>query len=140
MMDSNTGIEAVYESLRCDRFDAIALWETVGQDTRLLSELVRIFSEEYPQMLLTIEQALTKKDAVSLSKAAHKVKGALLQLAAPKAASVAADLESCAHSVSLTNLSPLANQLRGEVESLLPLLKAMLPEAMRQHNNRMEHN
>lgn len=139
-MESKSGIEAVYETLRCDGFDPLALWDTVEQDLSLLSELVRLFSDEYPQMLLDIEQAVTQKDAISLSRAAHKLKGALLQLAAPKAASLAADLENCAHCVSLTNLEGLVNQLRGEVDSLLPVLKTMVSNPTTRRSNRGEHN
>lgn len=127
-MELNTGFEGEYDSARREQLDRPVLWKTVEQDMRLLSELVDIFLAEYPGALHTIEQALKQGDADGLRRASHKLKGALVQLAAPKAAAIAEELERSASVAPAQNLGPLADKLRSEVDSLVPLLKAMISE------------
>jgi signal transduction histidine kinase/CheY-like chemotaxis protein/HPt (histidine-containing phosphotransfer) domain-containing protein len=62
-------------------------------DRALLAELARIFLEETPETLSRIERAFEKGDARAIERLAHRMKGALLTLAAPAAARAALDLE-----------------------------------------------
>jgi CheY-like chemotaxis protein len=78
-----------------DREIAIA---RTGGDRALLAELAGIFLEETPETLSRIERALEARDAPSIERLAHRLKGALLTLAAPAAARAALDLETAAGS------------------------------------------
>jgi HPt (histidine-containing phosphotransfer) domain-containing protein len=62
-------------------------------DRGLLVELAGIFLEETPETLSRIAEALEKDDAKSIARLAHRLKGALLTLAAPAAAESALALE-----------------------------------------------
>ena len=92
----------------------------------LLRQLVRIFADEYPGMLKEIENAVESQDAPGLRKATHKLKGSLLQFAAPAAVAAASDLESCAALNRLNQAASLVAKLRAEADSLLQLLRTMI--------------
>lgn len=121
----------IWERLRSERFDPVALWRTVGGDMDLLRQLVRLFADEYPVMLKKIATAAGSQDSDGLRKATHKLKGSLLQLAAPAAVAVAAELENCAALNRLSEAATLITKLRAEADSVLQLLQAMIsaPEA-----------
>lgn len=125
-MESNTRLEAEHQAARSERFDPSALWEAVGEDMKLLSELVQIFSIEYPDILSSIEHSIKQGDTIGVRRASHKLKGALFQLAAPKAAGMAESLERCANARPAKDLAFMVEQLRAELDSLLPLLNAMI--------------
>lgn len=92
----------------------------------LLRQLVRIFSDEYPLMLKEIDKAAESQDAVALRKVMHKLKGSLLQFAAPAAVAAAAELENCAALDRLDRAPTLIAKVRAEVDSLLQLLHTMI--------------
>jgi HPt (histidine-containing phosphotransfer) domain-containing protein len=118
----------MWENLRNDGFDPLDLWEIVGQDRGVLCKAVQIFSVKYPEMLRDIEQAAKQGDKDNVRKVSHKLKSALLQLSAPKAAAVAAELENSASGTSPENLAPLVDDLRTECDALLRSLTAMIRE------------
>jgi HPt (histidine-containing phosphotransfer) domain-containing protein len=96
---------------------------------QLLSELVKIFAAEYPELLLTIDAASRDRDADTLRKASHKLKGSLLQFSAPVAANAAGLLEHLAASNSLTNIAPSIETVRAEIDRVMQLLETMIPRA-----------
>ena len=117
---------AIWERLRSERFDPLALWRTVGGDMNLLRQLVRIFEEESRGMLKEIAVAAEAQDATGLGKIAHKLKGSLLQFAAPAAVRAATELENCAALNHLNQAAPLIAKLTAEADSLLQLLHTMI--------------
>lgn len=123
-----------WESLRSERFDPLALWQRVGEDMRLLREVVQIFARESPQMLRRMEEAIERRDARGLQKVSHKLRGSLLQFAAPTASSAAADLEKSARLLSVeksaehmatAEATAFLNKLRAEIDALMQALRAM---------------
>lgn len=118
----------MWETLKNERFDPLDLWEIVGQDSRVLRKAMQIFSTQYPEMLRSIEHAAKQGDEAGVRKMSHKLKSALLQLAAPKAAAAAAELENSALGASSENVAPLVDELRAECDSLLRSLMAMIRE------------
>lgn len=134
-MERNTGFKGEHEGARRQQLDRVALWEAVERDLGLLSELVEIFLAEYPGTLRSIEQALEQGDVAGLRRASHKLKGALVQLAAPNAAAIAEGLERSATVAPAKNLGLMAEKLRSEVDSLVPLLKAMISEVSQNPSN-----
>lgn len=125
---------AAWDSLRSERFDPLALWQRVGEDMRLLREVVQIFARESPQMLRRMEEAIELKDAGGLQKVTHKLKGSLLQFAAPAASSAAASLEKSANRmsseksvdrISLDEARFFLDKLKAEIDALMQALGAM---------------
>jgi len=127
---------AIWERLKSGRFDPHSLWRTVGEDLDLLRQLVRIFADEYPVMLKEIEKSAGARDAAGLRRATHKLKGSLLQFAAPAAIAAAAEIEQCATLNRLNEAESLIAKLRAETDSLLQLLQTMIsaPIPGVQHN------
>ena len=115
------------ENLRGEGFDPLALWEAVGQDGELLRDVVQIFAAEYPVMLFNLEQAAKTGDVAGVQNVSHKLKGALLQLAASKAAAAAVHVEDSAIGKSPQELAPLIDELKVECDSLLQLLLKIDP-------------
>jgi two-component system, sensor histidine kinase and response regulator len=127
-MELNSGLEGGRDSVIREQLDRDALWQMVEQDMRLLSELVDIFLAEYPGTLRSIEEALEQGDVAGLRRASHKLKGALVQLAASKAAAIAEALERSTTVAPAKNLGLMVDKLRTEVNCLAPLLKSMISE------------
>lgn len=94
-------------------------------DRALLAELTRIFLEETPETLRRIELALDETDSRSVERLAHRLKGALLTLAAPAAAAAALSLESAANPESAREAF---ERLRVEVARLEEELKSLALE------------
>lgn len=121
---------ATWERLKSERFDPVALWHTVGGDMDLLRQLVCLFVDEYPGMLKQIAKFAETGDAAGLQKSTHKLKGSLLQFAAPAAVTAAAELEKCAALNYLNDMEALIAKLRAEGDSLLQLLQTMISAPM----------
>ncbi len=119
----------LWNSLRSDQFDPLALWQRVGEDMQLLRELVRIFASEYPDMLRNIEEAVQLRDAARLLKASHLLKGSLLQLSAFGAAGTAAELEQRAASAYVDAAGSLIGKIKSEVDVVMQMLRAMIASA-----------
>ncbi len=98
-------------------------------DRELLAELARIFLEETPETLSRIEEALEARDAKAIERLAHRLKGALLTLAAPAAAEVALELETAACGGPEGAPREVFDRLRQEVSRLEEELKSLVLEA-----------
>jgi len=98
--------------------DQQALLAGVDGDPRLLRELARLFLADYPRNLAQIKDALRLGDAEALAKGAHKLKGAVGNFAAKKAAAAAECLESLGNQGDLRG----ANDAFVTLESELSLL------------------
>ncbi|MGH9390465.1 MAG: response regulator, partial [Vicinamibacteria bacterium] len=98
-------------------------------DRALLAELTGIFLEETPETLLRIEQALEARDAKAIERLAHRLKGALLTLAAPAAAEAALALETAAGGGPEGASREAFERLRQEVSRLEEELKSLALEA-----------
>ena len=100
-----------------------------GGDRALLTELTGIFLEETPETLSRIERALEARDTKAIERLAHRLKGALLTLAAPAAAQAALELETAAASGPVGASRDAFDRLRHEVARLEEDLKSLALEA-----------
>lgn len=115
-----------FSHLKSDRFDPESLWERVDGDMELLRELLQVFSEEGPRMLARIEEAVQHGSADDLQRAAHKMKGSVLQFSATAAAAIAFELEEKGKHGSLDGTAPLYTRLKDEIDLLWKSLNAMV--------------
>ncbi len=69
------------------------LFARVAGDEELLHEIVELFMEDHQSHLFNIKNALNKKDAMQLVRAAHTLKGAVATFAAESATQAALKLE-----------------------------------------------
>jgi PAS domain S-box-containing protein len=107
-----------------DVLDWNSALEYVGGDEPLLRELFAVFREELPRWLLEIEQGMARKDATTVQRAAHKLKGALGNFGARPAAHAAVELETLARAGDLAVLEQTFAKLRKELDLLLPAFDA----------------
>jgi PAS domain S-box-containing protein len=105
------------------------LLDRVGDDRALLREMVQAFLDSGPEMLADARRAAGRPDALALQRAAHTVKGALANLAAPAAAAAAERLEALARDGDLAPAAAACTALEDAVERLKPALARLLDEA-----------
>ena len=105
-----------------DRVDLLA---RIDGDRVLLVELVRLFVQERPELLGSMEKALRDGDAQELARAAHKAKGAFGNLSAPLAQQCAVELELLARHGELALATDVFLRLTQQVEKLEAELLAL---------------
>jgi PAS domain S-box-containing protein len=105
--------------------DRVELLARVDGDRVLLVELVRLFVQERPALLDSMEAALRDGDAQELARAAHKAKGAFGNLSAPLALQAAVELELLARHGELALATDVFLRLRVQVERLEAELRAL---------------
>lgn len=76
--------------------DRAAALRRMQGDEELLSELASVFLEDYPRQIAAIRNSLAPRDAATLQREAHALKGAAATLAAPHVSAAAQRLESLA--------------------------------------------
>ena len=105
--------------------DRVELLARVDGDRVLLVELVRLFVQERPALLDSMEAALRDGDAQELARAAHKAKGAFGNLSAPLAQQAAVELELLARHGELALATDVFLRLRVQVDRLEAELRAL---------------
>ena len=90
----------------------------VEGDTGLLTLICAMFFEDYPAMLSQIKEAVSGRDAESLTIAAHTLKGAISNLGAHAAQEAAYRLEMMGRDGNLDQAGPGVNRLEVEVDQL----------------------
>ncbi|MFH1113107.1 MAG: response regulator [Pseudomonadota bacterium] len=105
--------------------DREALLARVGGDTDLLKELVDLFVEDSLQLVDRIIKAVARKDADDLEKAAHGLKGSVLNFGAKSAADVAQALETMGRNRDLTQTQNVMAELQKQIVSLRAELKSV---------------
>jgi two-component system sensor histidine kinase/response regulator len=107
-----------------DAFNRAELLDRTDGDASLLNELVSLFLAELPNSVSVLERAVAAEDPVAVARAAHSLKGALLNLAAHPASALARDLEDRSRRNDLNharetfaNLQEELSRLRASLES-----------------------
>ena len=101
-------------------------------DPELLAEVVSLFLETYPQLLSSIEDAILRKDAAALCRAAHTLKGAVANFGAKAVVEQAEALETMGKDGKLSSAVEGGAALRALVSQFEPELQAALKRAMEQ--------
>jgi HPt (histidine-containing phosphotransfer) domain-containing protein len=114
-----------FESLRSQSFDPVALWERLSGDVELLRDLVRIFCEEYPELLENLARAIQQRSYSDVQKFSHKLKGSALQFSGTGVAELAGFLEEMGASRSLDGATRIFAKLKQEVANLVRSLRSM---------------
>ena len=105
-----------------------ALLDRVEGDRALLAEMVALFFEESPRQLAELQDSLANGNAPAAERAAHKLKGAVGNFAAPAAAAAAEKAEHLARAGDLDRARAAASTLDKELERLRPVLTALCSE------------
>jgi PAS domain S-box-containing protein len=104
-----------------------AALEYVGDDARLLRDLIGLFLEEYERWLLEARQAIAAGQAAELKRPAHNLKGSLGHFGAQTAFDTAWALETLARNGMLNDAPALCGELERQLQQhVVPELRAFL--------------
>lgn len=101
----------------------------VDGDRELLREMAGVFLEEYPLLLVTMQDALSHGNAQTLTFAVHTLKGSVANFAATNAFEAALKLEKIGRQGNLTQAKNALAELEAELARLAPLLTTLKMEA-----------
>ncbi len=108
--------------------DRQAALERVDGDTELLSEIVDLFLSDVDALTDDIRQAVSAADASRIMRSAHRLKGSVATLAAPRATEAALRLENIGRSGDVNDAASAFAALEAEVGRLPQALKALVAE------------
>jgi len=101
----------------------------VDGDRELLSEMAGVFLDEYPLLLVTMQDALSHGNAQTLTYAVHTLKGSVANFAATSVFEAALKLEKIGRQGNLTQAKTALAELEAELARLAPLLTTLKMEA-----------
>jgi HPt (histidine-containing phosphotransfer) domain-containing protein len=104
--------------------DWAALLESLDGDEGFARELVEVFIGTGDRQLAAIAAALCAGDEAAMRESAHTLKGASANLRAKAAITAAGELEEAAVSGQSTQISALADKLKGEIERTIEYLQS----------------
>lgn len=119
-----TTVALTTSSIRDEVFDIQDALQRLDGNADLLRTVCRSFLDRLAAVCAPIQEALDQRDAESLRKAAHGIKGALLNVSAPRAAAVALTLEHCGRDAQLDAALEHWKELQQELTLLTPKMAA----------------
>ncbi len=108
---------------RADVIDFAALLSQVENDWDLLGELIELFLESSPRLLIEAESGLARGDSQTIERAAHALKGSMQNMGAVRAAQAATDLEEIGRSGDLSHAQESMAKLKQEFDHLVVALE-----------------
>lgn len=105
-----------------DPVDWAALKEQCADDEALVREVVDLYRREWRGLYGDVERAEAQADWAACKRTAHRLKGALLSLAAKPAAAIAQQLEQAAGAGDGAKVKALLTSLSAELERLASAL------------------
>ena len=116
----------IFQDLASDGFDPFSLWERVNRDMDLLRDLVELFAQEYPELLLNIKTAIEQGSFADVQRHSHKLKGSALQFSGKLVVAASDTLEEMGRTKSLDGADRIMATLNLEVLRLMEALKMMV--------------
>ena len=95
----------------------------VGGDRRLLRELVGVFVEEAPGRLAELRRGAAARDAATVERVAHSLKGSAGLLGAASLQAASAELEERAVAKRVDGVADLVARVEGELERVLAFFR-----------------
>ncbi len=115
-----------FQVLASDSFDPASLWERVNGDMELLRDLVGLFAQEYPELLLNIKSAIERNSYSDVQRFSHKLKGSALQFSGRQVVAAAGRLEEMGKLATLEGAGQVFATLQIEVLKLVEVLNRMI--------------
>lgn len=120
-----------YPSVDAQTFNYSELLERVDNDRELMRELLEIFKKDFPRHREELQAAVASGDLRRVQVIGHTLKGVFGNLAAGRAAVLAAQLEQIGNDTETVGLSETFEALERESKTLLPILDSCLEEVCR---------
>ncbi|MBI4962366.1 MAG: response regulator [Desulfomonile tiedjei] len=122
------GENVAASAVKPEALDKLVILDRVGGDTELLKEIVDLFLEDYPDLLVKIREALQTKDSQLLEKTAHALKGSVGNFGAESAVQAALNLENMGRNQDLAEAPQTLVNLEKELERLREELAGFVKE------------
>lgn len=106
--------------------DLPAALKRMGGNVKLLQQTAAFCREDIPEYLGHLQEAIAEGNADGVRRAAHSIKGMVVNFDASAAASVAQRVEEMGLSQNLRDVEAVSQQLANEVSRLLATLEAEL--------------
>jgi CheY-like chemotaxis protein/HPt (histidine-containing phosphotransfer) domain-containing protein len=113
-----------------EAFNRAAALKRVDGDLELMKELVELFLGECPQRMAEIREALTRRDAATLQRAAHTLKGSVGNFAAGEAVEAAQHLEAFGRAQDWRQAENAWTALNEAIDRLKPALAEVCQAAV----------
>lgn len=98
----------------------------VDEDEDLFQTLVELFIEQAPLDMAATQAALDAGDAAALARAAHRMKGAILQFSAPALFEATHQLEALGKAGRVADAKPVCARVTQELQKLMTALNDYL--------------
>ena len=105
--------------------DLGALSERVGTNSELMREIVQIFFDRYPAIMARVQEAVAARNFKELERAAHSLRGYLVNFYATRASEAARELEIKGRLSDAVNIEEAFSKLQHELDLLTPLLASL---------------
>jgi len=102
--------------------------ELIDHDLELFASLLDVFSTDWPEVVEELRGALKSKDADTVERFGHRLKGNLRNFYADDLASLALKIEEMGRNQDLSNLENTLNEL----EPMIQLLESQLKDTLSQ--------
>jgi len=96
----------------------------VDEDKDLFQSLAELFVEQAPLDMAATQAALDAGDGEALARAAHRMKGAILQFSAPRLFEATKELEALGKAGTLDRAGAVCAQVDRELQQLIAALRA----------------
>ncbi len=110
-------------------FDKATLLERVEGDEQLANELIEMFLISCPKLLADVRLAVRERNAVTLERAAHALKGSAGDIAAPLAFESARLMEQLARENKLEDVDAALKSVETALENLVHELRDLQTNA-----------
>jgi CheY-like chemotaxis protein len=111
--------------------DRSALLDRVEGDMELLGDIIQLFKDDSVRQIAAIRDAIDKKEAEVVRRAAHTLKGTCGSLGAPEAAATALELEKFAAAGDLSHALDSLRSLETQIQKAGRLLDGLREECLR---------
>jgi HPt (histidine-containing phosphotransfer) domain-containing protein len=109
-------------------FDLGETLARVDHDWETFQMMVELFAEQGPKDLAAIQASVAGGDAAALARAAHRMKGALLQFCAPAALAAVTSLEDAGQAGKLLGAKEDCALLETELRRLWAMLRRVIEQ------------
>ncbi|MCC6141018.1 MAG: Hpt domain-containing protein [Nitrospira sp.] len=109
-----------------DAFNLAEALAHVDEDAELFLTLAEVFVEQAPVDMAATQAAVDAGDAEAVSRAAHRLKGAIMQFSAPRAYEAAKELEALGRAGTLDRAASVCGNVDRELQQLLAALRAYI--------------
>jgi PAS domain S-box-containing protein len=110
--------------------DMEGVFERLGEDRGIIQEVIGVLLREVPKLMSSIRSSVDTHDAPGLARAAHSLRGALLNVGATAAALAALEVEQLGKAGDLGRAEPACATLVHEVDRATTALRAYVEQSV----------